>query len=124
MSNPIKTIFVKSHFALIFEDVNEEVETGEVKKTLLSGSKPITKTVTTRKQTGQSDCHIDGQRLSEDIEIYSNQLVNEGYDIISILPITSGDWRHNKNLSGSAGWGYGYGYSYTDGVTIVGRKNS
>jgi len=122
MSNPIKTVFVKSHFAPIFEDVDEQVETGEVKKTLLSGSVPITKIVTTRKQTGQSDCEIDSQRLSEDIEKYSNQLANEGYDIISILPVISGSWRHNTNLSGSAGWGYGYGYSYTDGVTIVGRK--
>lgn len=49
--------------------------------------------------------------------------MNEGYEIISILPVTSGRWKRKTTVIGSGGSGYGYGYSFTDGVTIVGRKH-
>ncbi|MEO1856718.1 MAG: hypothetical protein ABGY95_05045 [Rubritalea sp.] len=51
------------------------------------------------------------------------QLIEDGYEILSITPVTSGLWKHNHQKMGDGGWGYGYGYSITDGMSIIAKKS-
>ena len=44
------------------------------------------------------------------------KLNNEGYEVVTVVPIESG---HGEGDSYNH---YGYGYSYTEGVIIVTRK--
>jgi hypothetical protein len=62
-----------------------------------------------------SDCAIDSELLSHDTERELQNLSDNGYEIISVTPITSGNY-----LSGANGWGVGY--SFTDGVMISAKK--
>ncbi len=78
--------------------------TGEKKKGIFGGEKDITEEVTEWEQTGWSDCEIDGQRLTQDIQKKVNVLCEEGYEILSIMPITSGahyfEWKAFWNQNG------------------------
>lgn len=59
---------------------------------------------------------VDGASLAHQIEVTCNGLIDSGYQITQIMPVSSGG--HNyKN-----GVGYGYGYGYTSGVVVVASK--
>tara|TARA_R110002012_G_scaffold67545_4_gene175988 strand:- start:791 stop:1000 length:210 start_codon:yes stop_codon:yes gene_type:complete len=67
--------------------------------------------------------------LSQSIDKAVSTLNSEGYKVVSVTPITSGeyDWKtkvdtFTGNGEGGYGYAYGYGYSYTEGVTIIGEK--
>lgn len=62
-----------------------------------------------------SDCEIDGERLQQDVQQEVNRLNEEGYDVISLVPVESGAYNWSPE-------GYSYGYSYTEGVIILARK--
>lgn len=83
-----KTIFVQAHF------INK---TG-----FFGGDKPTDK--------------IDAEKLNNDLQLEVSQLNADGYKVLSITPITSG----NDNFRN--GVGYGYGYGYTDGLIILAEK--
>ncbi len=128
-----QTVFVKANFKPIGKNIAKKVPTGETKKGLFGGDKEVMKEVTEFQQTGYSDSEIDGRRLTEDIQSATEKLESDGYEIVSIMPITSGnhfyEWKANgarmdNHCSGGGGYGYGYGYSYTEGVTIIARKNT
>ena len=73
----------------------------------------------------ESDSLVDGERLSRDIAAAVEALNAEGYEVQSIMPITSGAYNFAQiHGSGSVfeSGGYGYGYSYTQGVTIIGKR--
>lgn len=53
---------------------------------------------------------VDSDDLSKELEQQCNQMDEDGYDVISILPVTSG------NTSG------GTGYFYTESIIVTGRK--
>lgn len=59
---------------------------------------------------------VDGAALARQIETVCNGLVGSGYQIIQVMPVTSGG-NNYKN-----GVGYGYGYGYTSGVVIIANK--
>ena len=88
MDDKVKTIFLKA--------------TKESSRGLLGGQK-------------KSD-EIDGEHLARQIEVACNGFVNNGYNISSILPVSSGDHNYKNGI------GYGYGYSYTSGVIVVAAK--
>jgi hypothetical protein len=64
----------------------------------------------THKETNEEYSVVDSDDLAKDIEIQCNNLEKEGYDVISINPITSG------SLSN------GNGYVNTESVIITGKK--
>ncbi|EBR3468898.1 TPA: hypothetical protein G8N71_000671 [Salmonella enterica] len=75
-------------------------------------------------QEGWSDCQVDGERLNEDITRTVDKLNQDGFEVISITPVTSGNWGF-KYDSGSINNGTGrggYGYSYTEGVLILAKE--
>ncbi len=59
---------------------------------------------------------VDPVELAEHIEDACNQLAGEGYEIVTITPINSGDFTFIHQ--GGAGW------SYTTGVVITAKKLS
>jgi len=108
-----KIVYVPSHKAPYFKTVVERVPTGETKKHLFLGERKIKKDVTKKKQIGLSESKIDGEKLAIDIQLAIDKLNNEGYEVVCVSEVISGD--------GMFG-GDGYGYSYTEGVNIVAKK--
>jgi hypothetical protein len=125
-----KVTYVKAHFKPVGKNKTVKVSTGEKKKGIFGGEKDVTRKETQWVETGISDCEIDGERLSVDIQEAVESLNSEGYEISNILQVTSGKYKYNtekaKEYTNSWGWGwgwgYGYGYSFTEGVTIISRK--
>jgi len=72
---------------------------------------------------GNSACEVDGQRLAKDIDAQVRRLDDEGFRVVAVTPVISGDYsyEHDETASGDccSGWGYGYGFSFTEGVVIV-----
>ena len=120
-----KIIFVQAYFKPLYKKDTVKVPTGEIKKGLLGGEKQVTRKEKHMKQTGYSDCHIDAERLSQDVSMATESLNAEGYNVTAITPITSGEYDFSWSESlgghqeGGSGYGYGYGYSYTTGVMIL-----
>lgn len=130
----IKTIFIPAHFKPIISDVVENVPTGETKKNWFGSEKQITKREVSQRITGWSDSEIDGERLSNDINSELEKLFAQNIKVISITPITSGNYNYQysaqgisssqrvfsetEKVSGGGSYGFGYGYSYTEGVLM------
>lgn len=78
-----------------------------------------------KKSPKQSDSLVDAERLSQDIAAAVQALNDEGYEVQSVTPVTSGKYDfapiHGSGSVFESG-GYGYGYSFTQGVTIIGRR--
>ncbi|MEE9354473.1 MAG: hypothetical protein V3U75_02685 [Methylococcaceae bacterium] len=125
-----KVVYIKAYFRPVGKNKTVKVPTGEKKKGIFGGEKDVTKKESQWVETGSSDCQIDGEKLSIDIQKAIESLNSEGYEVSNILQITSGKHKHEtkkdvgySNTYGWGwGWGYGYGYSYTEGVTIIARK--
>jgi hypothetical protein len=136
--NPPKISYVKAYFKPIGKEVKVKVPTGEKKKGFFGGEKEVMTEETRWEQTGWSDCEIDGERLSKDIEIAIQSLNQADYEVIAISPVISGNYFYKyqaegissskrffsetEKVSGGASYGFGYGYSFTEGVTIVAKK--
>ena len=74
----------------------------------------------------RSDCEIDGKKFSEDINQTISELETEGYEVVSVTPVTSGRYKYDYeapiiNAADRASFGWGYGFSYTEGVNILAR---
>ena len=71
----------------------------------------------------ESDCIIDDARLERDVASAVAALNRDGYEVVSMTPLTSGNHRQNGSQMRPSGQitGWGYGWSYTDSVLIVGR---
>ncbi|WP_051303511.1 hypothetical protein [Psychromonas aquimarina] len=65
----------------------------------------------------QSDCQVDSKRLSQDLSDVVAQLNKEGFEVVSIVPVTSGSHHASTVLDG----GFGYGFSYTDSLIVHAR---
>lgn len=69
---------------------------------------------------------IDGDRLCRDTEKVLNQLESEGFDVLTITPVTSGNygWTHYNTAVGSgssatcASWGFGATAGVYGGVAL------
>ncbi len=53
---------------------------------------------------------VDSNDLAKEIDIVCNKFDEEGYEIISIMPVDSGNFTN------------GTGYSYTESVVVTGKK--
>ena len=117
-----KVVYIPSFFKPITKKVKKNVATGEKKKGVFGGEKDVTKEITAFEQVGVSSVHIDGNRLSKDIDVATQKLNTDGYEVISIMPVTSGNYDFDWKVNINGGYGYGYGYSYTDSVIIIGKR--
>lgn len=117
-----KVIYVKAPFKKVDNpDVASLAPKGKTQKSLLFGEKDIN-----WEKTGYSDCEIDGKRFSLEIENAINYLNSEGYEVVTVVPIISGNHFHypavHQPVYSHSGFGLGFGYSFTEGVTIIGKK--
>lgn len=125
-----KVVFVEAKFKPVGKVQAVKVPTGEKKKGLFGVEKDVMTKEQRWEQTGWSDCEIDGGQLSEDLQNAILNLNNEGYEVVSVSPVTSAkynyEWAQQKGGvdHGGSGYGYGYGYSYTEGFTVVAKKIS
>jgi hypothetical protein len=60
-----------------------------------------------------SNCRMDGERLARDVQSTVDLLHEEGYEVIAVTPVTSGNF--------SAWDKGGFGYSFTEGVLVTAR---
>ncbi|WP_417822880.1 hypothetical protein [Thalassospira lucentensis] len=123
-----KVIYIKAQFKPVGKVKTVKIPTGEKTTGMFGGEKEVTKKEKRFEQSGWSDCEIDGELLAKDISDAVDDLSNEGYEIVAIQDIISGNynWQTRTGAAGQGGYGfgYGYGYSYTEGVTIVAKKSA
>ncbi|ODP96997.1 hypothetical protein BGL48_15610 [Salinivibrio sp. SS3] len=124
-----KVVYVPAFFEPVGKNKTVKVSTGEKKKGFFGGEKGVTRKETQWEQTGWSDCRIDGERLANDLAEIVSGLNSEGYEIVSVTPVTSGsyDWKYELKSggyqsSGYGGYGYGYGYSFTNSLIVTAKK--
>lgn len=86
-----KTVYVPSYFQPIYKEVTVKVPTGNTKRFL--GFIDIEEKIRKKEvvQEGWSDCQVDGERLNEDITRTVDKLNQDGFEVISITPVTSGN---------------------------------
>jgi len=124
----IKTFFIPTTGKPLIKTKEVEVPTGETKKGLFGGEKPVMRKEQQQEITGYSDCFMDGFALVNAMHEVINPWLEQGYELFSITPIISGnyDWKYEKNYinngNGQGSYGYGYGYSYTEGIMVVLKK--
>ncbi|WP_299808516.1 hypothetical protein [uncultured Shewanella sp.] len=109
-----KIVLVKSYFAKIETDKREE----------MWAAKPKTS------EFEYSTCKIDNQRLNTDLQLAIESLNNDGYKVVQITPVLSGDFAFEDHFSDphllgngvTTSGGYGYGFSYTDSLIILAEQ--
>ena len=123
----IKTVWINAHFQKkgLWEEYEEH--TGETKSGFFGE-----KAVTVKKKrwvelNEYRDDYIDGVRLSRDTEKALNQLESEGFDILNITPVMSGQYSWTKYgtsgpNSGAAPTCASWGYSVTEGLMVTAKK--
>lgn len=125
-----RVIFIPAYGLPITKQVTKTVETGEIKKTFFGKEKAVTKTVKDTEVVGESDSQVDAVRLSDDLRRIVEEQNAEGYEVVSVTPIISGDYDYvysegnGKKIHAHKGsYGYGYGYSFTEGLTLVVKQS-
>ena len=118
----IKTHFIQSTFGKAIRQQTRSIDTGETKKILFIEHK-IKEQHTEMIETDiSSDSRIDGIALSNAVNKKLSELENNGHKLISITPITSGnyDFQYKETpTKNTQSYGYGYGFSYTEGLLIT-----
>lgn len=81
--------------------------------------------------------NVDMAQLDQDLNAAIEQLAEEGYEVMTITPITAGTgaWKvdtinpknfmnriFSKDTTGNAVYSYGYGFSYTQGFVILAKQ--
>ncbi|MCC4222415.1 hypothetical protein LL295_02680 [Vibrio campbellii] len=129
----IKSIWVKAPFVEKGYWDKQQVQVGseikEVPKGLLRKKQteevPVFEEQDVWVCTSHSDKQIDGERFNKIIEETVLKLDMEGFDIISITPVISGQYDYGdsvRNVNIDVVKSYGYGFSYTEGVTILAKS--
>ena len=129
MTSRNKVIYVESKFKPLKQLKTFKVPTGDRKKGFFGIERDIVREEQRWVQVGWSDSEVDGERLAQDLESAIFQLNSEGYQVVSVTPVSSGKYDYqwnqpkgNHRNSGSA-YGFGYGFSYTEGLTIIAKSN-
>lgn len=128
-----ETIFVQAKFQTNYVERVVKVPTGHTTKNFLGFTKEETRNERQVHRDGTSDCGIDGEQLSRDVSKTINDKLRDGYRVLTIVPITSGNWAYQTGKISGGGnnygsktidpvqgdFGYSYGYSYTEGMLIT-----
>lgn len=118
-----KVLYIPAYFAPVGKEKKEKVITGEKKKGFFGVERNIIKKESKWKQTGWSNCKVDGKRLAEDLSSAVRSLNQEGFEVVSVTPISSGTYGYDGAVPFIEGEdGYGYGYSYTSSLIVTAKK--
>lgn len=117
-----RVIYVPAQFSAVGKYRNVKVPTGETRRNILGNKVPETRTEQEWQITGYSDKEVDGVRLAKDMDTAVARLSSEGYRVVSVTPVTSGNYDHDNFGGIGRDGGYGYGYSYTEGIIIVAER--
>lgn len=124
----IKTVWVDAFFQKKGRWEEYEEATGETKKGLFGGEKPVTVKKKRWVELNEwSDEKIDGNRLTRDLEKALNQLESEGFEVMNITPVLSGKYSWTGYSRSGAGSGAAdtcasWGFSITEGVVVTAKK--
>ncbi len=104
----------------------KKIEKGLFNKKLVDKVVPVYEDQQTWEVLNRSDCEIDGRKFSQNIYETIAELESEGYEVVSVTPVTSGRYAYDYkdpviNAGSRASYGWGYGFSYTEGVNILAR---
>ena len=113
-----RVVYVPAQFAAVGKYRKVKVPTGETRRNIFGNKVPETETQQEWEMTGYSDRVINGVELARDVGTAVTRLNNDGYKVVSVTPVTSGNYDHGLRSNG----GYGYGYSYTEGIIIVAER--
>ncbi|KPD21785.1 hypothetical protein [Idiomarina abyssalis] len=123
-----KVILVPAFFVPTGKEKTVRIPTGEKTVGFWGGEKDVVRKEKQWVQTGFSNCVVDSERLSDDLSIAVEKLNQDGFEVVSVTPVTCGnyDWDFHAGGVGesSYGYGYGYGYSYTSSLIITAKKIS
>lgn len=119
-----KVVFVEAYFAPIGKEQIVKVPTGEKKRGLLGVEVDVTREEKRWVQTGFSDSKIDTRRLTKDLQDAIEKLNKDGYEVVTVTAITSGNyhWQKYSSHPATADTAISYGYSYTEGLMVVAQK--
>lgn len=99
----IKTLWIQARWQKKGKWDEYEESTGEVKKGIFGGEKPVMVKKRRWVETNEnSDSVIDGKRLAEDMQTAMNSLEQEGFEIIGLSEVLSGNYNWTNYSSGSA----------------------
>ncbi|KXU36766.1 hypothetical protein AXE65_04550 [Ventosimonas gracilis] len=136
----VKTFFIPTSGKPIIKNKSVKMPTGESKKGWFGGEKPVMRKEQQQEITGYSDSAVDGFALVQDMHEVINPWLEQGYELFSITPITSGSYKYDASgdykyeykasmivqgtgsISGKGSTGYSYGFSYTEGIIVVLKK--
>jgi|GEM_PF-558599 len=132
---PMLTFFIPTYGKPIIKNKSVKVPTGETKKGWFGGEKPVMREEQQEEIVGYSDCAMDGFVLMQDMHEAIDPWLEQGYELFSITPITSGNYSYDTNsgydykysathhmVSAKGYTSYSYGYSYTEGIIVVLKK--
>ena len=121
-------------------EIKEQVGTREVEKqTLFRGLQTVEKPIFEKREeevgTGKYEFGTpDVAGLADEVAASCNAIHEDGYDVVSIMPMQFGDWNHQHKVKertsmtrdgiGYGGYGFGYGMGTTRGVIITGKLRS
>jgi|TARA_B100000745_G_scaffold139998_1_gene91408 hypothetical protein len=103
-----ETVFIKSKFIKVSE---QKTICREDADSLWGGKSKRKEDVEYELHYEYSDCFVDGEQLSIDVNRAIEDLIGKGLTVISITPVTSGQYGSSLNS--------GYGFSYTEGMLIA-----
>lgn len=122
--------FIQAPFKAVGEYVIEQEKTGEAKKNWLGQKQEIFTQKRVWKETGVSNCEIDGAKFAQLISAEIQRWAERGFRVLNIIPIQSGNFDYqaqeiqshhgifSDSVNISGGTSFGYGFSYTEGVLI------
>lgn len=123
----IKTLWIQAKWQKKGRWDEYEEPTGEIKKGIFGGEKPVMVKKKRWVETNEnSDRWIDGKKLAEDMQATMNSLEQEGFEIIGLSEVLSGNYSWTEYASGlgnsavstCASWGF----STTEGIIITAKK--
>ncbi len=115
-----KVVHIPAYWAELGENRSKKTPTGEKAKNHWGLVTKVYVEETEWVKTGISDCRIDSLRLSKDLANAIETLNNDGYEVVTVTPITSGTYDKGIFMIGDGS--YGYGYSYTNSLIVTARK--
>lgn len=118
-----RVVYIPAKFATVGKRHVVQVPMGKTKSGWF-GKQPIMAEETKFEPTGTSDCNINVGQLADEIAADVQVLNEEGYEVVTVTPLITGDYDYRTRWSfwGCAAADYGYGYSYTKGVVITARR--
>jgi len=110
-----KVVFLKAYFLPVGKNEVVKIPTREKEKRVSRRRVRCHEGGKEMGTDGFSDSIIDTGRLTKDLQETVEKLNKEGYEIVSLTQVISGQYAYDFRS-------YGYGYSYTDGLMVVARK--